>query len=368
MLNKGISSGSKRIVTVDPYSLKSYEFKRNKFFESSTRKPSGDGTYISYVQTKDIISSTIDISRGLSNEDLKDAIEIKVYDELGLESDLEYSIFYFESNERQDGEERIFNVIVVDVAKLEGIFENVKTLQYIDYITAAPFLIKSLYTKKILDSHKTDCFLYFHKDDAFITIYQNGQYLFSKSIRYSLGVLSDTFSQSIGKRVDENEFFTMLKKTGLQNENSLYQQHFIKLFGELFLYVKDVIEYSKRAYHIDKIDDIYIGSEIGNIAGITDFCQSHTNISTKKLEFKISKNANDVDVDPIHTLLTLSALDHKDNADESLNFSVFKRPPPFKQRPSGKLTLLVAATLLLSLIYPGYQYAQNTLLQNDIKA
>ncbi len=367
MLKKGIVSSVKKVVTVDPYSLKSYQFFKNKFFEVDTKKIDKDAFCISYIQTKDVISSTIDISRGLSDEDLKDAIEVKVYDELGLEDDLEYSIFYFESNEKHDSDDRIFNVIVVDRAKLESIFENVKAISYIDYITTAPFLIKSLYNKKILDNSTIDCFLYFHQDDAFITIYQNGVYLFSKSIKYSLKMLSDTFSQNIGKRVDENEFFKMLKTSGLQNENSLYQQQLVRLFGEMFLYIKDVIEYAKRAYHIEEIDTIYIGSEIGNIVGIVDFCQSHINITTKKLEFKISKNTHELDIDPIHTLLTLTAMDYKELPDDTLNFSIFKRPPPFNKRPSGKLIMTVAATLVISLTYPIYQMVNKFFIDKKIE-
>ncbi len=366
-MSKTSITSNKKIITVDPYSLKSYEFFKNRFSQSSTKKSSKDGFCISYIQTKDIISSTIDISRGLNDDDLKDAIEVKAYDELGLEDDLEYSIFYFESNEKHDGDDRIFNVIVIDIAKLESIFEDVKTIQYIDYITAAPFLIKSLYNKKVLDMSSIDCFLYFHQDDAFIAIYQNGSYLFSKSIKYSLKMLSDTFSQNVGKRVDENDFFKMLTTSGLQNANSLYQQQLIKLFGELFLYVKDVIDYAKRAYHIDKIDNIYIGSEIGNIIGITDFCQSYININTKKLEFKISKNTNEIEIDPIHTLLTLSAMDYRELPDDNLNFSIFKRPPPFNQRPSGKLIMTIAASLLISLAYPTYQMVDSFFINKKVE-
>jgi len=366
---KGILSavGDKPIVTIDPYSLKSYMYKKSIFEKSSPKELAKNNFFISYVQTKDIISSTVDIARSIAGEDLRDAIEIKAYDELGLDSGAEYSIFYFES-QKQDADERIFNVIAVDKASLYDIFADVKDIKYVDYITTAPFLFKSLYTKSILEPTGTDCFVYFHKDDAHVTIYQNGEYIFSKSIRYSLKVISDTFSKELGKHVDESEFFDMLSKTGLQNKNNTYQQQLMKLFGEVFVYINDVILYAKRAYNLDTIDQIYLGTELGYVAGLEEFCHNYVNIPTKKLDLKVAKNASEFEVDPMHSLLALSAQEFlEDSIDEEMNISIFKKPPPFKNRPSGKLVQVAAATLLLSMAYPTYQFVYDTMfLKTDL--
>jgi hypothetical protein len=366
---KGVLSnvGEKPIVTLDPYSLKSYLYKKSLFEKTTPKELAKNNFFISYVQTKDIISSTVDIARSISGEDLRDAIEIKAYDELGLDSGAEYSIFYFES-QKQEGDERIFNVIAVDKAGLYDIFEEVKDIKYVDYITTAPFLFKALYNKSILEPTQTDCFVYFHKSDAFVTIYQDGEYIFSKSIRYSLKVISDTFSKELGKHVDENEFFEMLSKTGLQNRNNTYQQQLMKLFGEVFVYINDVILYAKRAYNLDKIDQIHLGTELGYVAGLEEFCHNYVNIPTKKLELKIAKNASEFEVDPMHALMALSAQEYLDGEiDEETNISIFKKPPPFKNRPSGKLVQVAAASLFLSLAYPTYQFVyENMFLKTEL--
>ncbi len=368
MLKKSIlRPGNKNIVTVDPYSLSSFEYQDNLISKGNIKRYDQKSFYNSYVQTKDVISSTVDIDNDVSAEDLKDAIEIKAYDELGLESSKEYSIFYFESN-RVDGDFKVFNVIAIDKERLDEVFGELKDIKYIDYITVAPFLMKSLYNRKLLTSESTDCFVYFHKDDAFVAIYQNGEYIFSKSIRYSLKNISDTFSKELGKRIDESELYAMLAKSGLRNENSAYQQQFMKLFGEVFVYINDVILYAKRAYGLEKIDQIFLGSEIGNIPGIDEFCNNYVNIPTKKLEFKISKNANEINIDPLHTLLIINAQDYQTNFDESFNVSIFKRPPPIWKRPSGRLIQSVAAALVISLAYPGYQFVNdNFFLKEELK-
>jgi len=366
MLKKSIIGlGPKKIVTVDPYSLSSYEYHENIISQGNIKKYDNKSFYNSYIQTKDVISSTVDIDNEVSSEDLKDAIEIKAYDELGLDSSREYSIFYFESN-RADGDFKVFNVIAIDKNRLDEIFGELKDVKYIDYITVAPFLLKSLYSKKHLDEDSTDCFVYFHKDDAFVAIYQNGEYIFSKSIRYSLKNISDTFSKELGQRVDENEFFSMLAKSGLRNENSAYQQQLMKLFGEVFVYINDVILYAKRAYGLDTVNQIFMGTEIGDIQGIDEFCTNHVNIPTKKLEFKISKNAKEVDINPLHTLLVINAQEYQTSHDEKFNVSVFKRPAPLKDRPTGKLIQAVAASLVISLAYPAYQMYDDFIISRDI--
>ncbi len=368
MLKKSImGSSSKTIVTVDPYSSSSFEYQDNIISKGNIKRYEQKSFYNSYIQTKDVISSTVDIDNDISQEDIKDAIEIKAYDELGLESSREYSIFYFESN-RTDNEFKVFNVIAIDKERLDEIFGELKDIKYIDYITVAPFLMKSLYTRNILSEESTDCFVYFHKDDAFVAIYQDGEYIFSKSIRYSLKNISDTFSKELGKRVDESELFAMLSKSGLRNENSAYQQQFMKLFGEVFVYINDVVLYAKRAYGLNAIDQIFLGTEIGNIPGMDEFCNNYVNIPTKKLEFKISKNANEIKIDPLHTLLIINAQEYQSSYDESLNVSIFKRPPPLWKRPSGKLIQSVAAALMISLAYPGYQFVyDNFFLQEELK-
>jgi hypothetical protein len=362
---KAKKSTANKITTVDPYTLSSYSYANNVINKSSVTKFDEKSFYNSYIQTKDVISDLIDIDNEISEEDLKDAIEIKAYDELGLDESREYSIFYFESN-KTDSDFRVFNVIAIDKERLDEIFGELNSIKYIDHITVAPFLMKSLYTKGMLSSDGTDCFVYFHKDDAFVAIYQGGEYLFSKSIRYSLNNISDTFSKQLGTRVDREDFYNILTKSGFQNTNSAYQQQLMKIFGEVFVYINDIILYAKRAYSLDKLDQIYLGTDIGNIYGIEEFGFNYINLPIKNLEFIISKNKSDID--PLHTLLIINAKDYKENLDESLNLSVFKRPPPFSQRPSGKLVKATAAALMLSLLYPGYQFVYNNfVLKKEIR-
>ena len=47
---------------------------------------------------------------------------------------------------------------------------------------------------------------------------------------------------------------------------------------------------------------------------------------------------------------------------DTLNFSIYKRPPPLTQRPAGKLLGVFALSMLIGLAFPGYQLAYNAYL------
>ena len=85
---------SSEIVSIDPLSLVSYAYSKNEIKLNKLEKSDKNAFFISYLQTRDVISATIDISRNIPDSDLKDAIEIKVYDELALDSAIEYVISY----------------------------------------------------------------------------------------------------------------------------------------------------------------------------------------------------------------------------------------------------------------------------------
>jgi hypothetical protein len=219
-------------------------------------------------------------------------------------------------------------------------------------------LIGALYKKSVIDQRSgAECFIYFQKNDAFLAIYQNGRYLYSKSLRYSLREINERFCALIGERVDEDNFFAMLKRDGLNTSDTRYQQQFMKLFGEVFLYINDISVYGKRYCNISQIDRVYIGTEIGIIAGMNEYAKSYMGLESHNFDFNISSNAKDNYVDQVHLMMALAAQIYKEsNEEDTFNLTIFKRPDPLSKRPVGTLLAFVAAGLAVSLIYPAYNY------------
>ncbi|MDR0762332.1 MAG: hypothetical protein LBF13_04715 [Campylobacteraceae bacterium] len=358
-LNKYASS----TVTIDPYSVTSYTFDSNEMIENDLHKSSfkNSSFFISYVMTKDIVSGTLEISRSIPENDLKDALEIKAYEDLGLDSSINYKINYIETSaSANDQKNYIYDVFAVNSDTLMQSFIPLrKKISYVDYITAAPFLIGALYKKGIIDQHGgAECFIYFQKNDAFLALYQNGHYLYSKSLRYSLREINERFCSLLGERIDEDTFFSMLKKDGLNTTDIKYQQQFMKLFGEIFLYINDISVYAKRYCNISQIARVYIGTDIGIIFGMNEYAKSYMGIEALDFNFNISINSREHYIDQIHVMMALSAQIYAESDDNSTiaNFTIFKRPDPLSKRPAGKFLAVAGLALAASLAYPIYQY------------
>ncbi len=354
------NNASKRyssIITIDPGNLKSYRFQNN---EIKLNKLSGfkkENFYISAISAKNLITDSIEISRNITDEDLDSAIDIQVYDELNFDPAIQYTIFYKEFIGFEDSAKRKFNIFAIETKKIEEEFkEVVKKVKYIDYILPEPLLIKSVYSKNLLEQDSVDCFLYFKKNDAFLAIYADGEYIYSKAISFSLEKMHEKFCELAGESYQYDDFINFILtgySTNIPEEN---QRLIIKLYKELFVYINDVIFYAKRAYLIENINRIFINSSVGIFKNIDRYIRTYIDIEPHELNFIIAKNAKEVQSEQLHNLMVLTALEYIDEPDDSLNFSVFKRPPPFRQRPSGKITYTIILSLIISLLYPAYQF------------
>jgi len=366
MAKKDTTQGFSDIVSIDPVSLKAYKYAKNEIQPFELKKSDKSSFFISYIQSRDVITATIDINRNIPEEDIDTAIEIQVYDELGLDSTIDYKITHLEI-ETSDTKNRAYNVFVIDAILLQTqLGEIKKKTSYIDYVTTAPFLIKSLYQKSLLESDGIDCFIYFQKNDAFLAIYRGGEYLYSKSLHYSLTQLSEKFSELIGERISDDDFYKLLTTEGLKSTDSSYQSYLMQLFGELFLYVNDVLIFAKRSYEIESVDKIYIGSEVGPFIGVDEYVKSYIGLEAFEFNFSIAINSKEWYIDQIHILMALTSQVYLEDKNEELNFSIFRRPPPLNERPVGKLLGVIAASLILSFAYPAYQYGHSQFLQINI--
>jgi len=99
MFLKKSSSNStiKNVVTLNVFSEKSYIFKDDTF------KPLNKLTYntanfiTSYISNKDLITTQVHISRSIPEEDIADILDIKAYEELGLDPANNYVISSYKS-------------------------------------------------------------------------------------------------------------------------------------------------------------------------------------------------------------------------------------------------------------------------------
>ena len=233
-------------------------------FLSEVKSPTyaKDQFVISYLNTRDFITAQIEISKNIPEEDLYDAINSKAYDELALNQAIEYHIHSIETFDTLDEKNRHFHVFIVDPDDLKERFKNVvEKVKYIDVIIPAPLLIKSLYSKELIENSNVHCFIYIQENDASLTIYRNQDFVYTKSLKFSLIDLHERFCDLYGERIPYDDFLDFYQNADLKTTQSDYKEYFIKLYKELISNINDILTYAKRAFEIDKLEHIYIGSQ-----------------------------------------------------------------------------------------------------------
>ena len=112
-----------------------------------------------------------------------------------------------------------------------------------------------------------------------------------------------------------------------------------------------MLTYAKRAFELDTIDQIYIGSQIGSIAGLDEYSQTYLGLISKSFDFDYGFETNGEYVDQIHQMMHLYTMTDSEERYEC-NFSLYPRPPKFMQRASGKLIAISGIALVVAFSYP----------------
>jgi hypothetical protein len=341
------------IISANPYRNDFYVGTLNSISNIATPSFQKEQYAVSFLNTKGFISALIGISKNVPEDDVYDALENKIYEELALDMAVEYQIQYIEAINNSTESERFYHAFIVDPLTLEQEFApTVQAIKYIDQIVPVPLLLKSLYVKELLDSSGVHGFIYFQENDAFLTIYKDQEFVYTKSLKYSLKQMHERFCELLGETIDLGSFENILSTQGLNPSNPEYQKAFFKLYGEIFLHINDIITYAKRAFEIKQFDAIYLGTAVGIISGLDEYAQTYLGLKAHPFDFDYGFKITQNSVDQIHQLMhTYARLESEERYE--CNFTLFHRPPPFAKRDSGKLILVIAASLAAALLYPG---------------
>jgi hypothetical protein len=328
-----------------------------------------DQFVISYLNTRDFITAQIEISKNIPEEDLYDAINSKAYDELALDQAVEYNIQFIETFDTLDEDNRHFHVFIVNPSDLTERFKPVvEKIKYIDVIIPAPLLLKSLYTKELIEDNGVHCFIYIQENDAFLTIYRNQEFVYTKSLKFALTDMHERFCDLYGERITYDDFLDFYQHANLKTTDSEYKKYFIKLYKELISNINDILTYAKRAFEIEKFERLYIGSQEKTKTELYELLEFELNIPASEFKFDYGFEISEsYYIDQLHALMQLYTLIPSEEK-YTCNFTVYRRPPKFIRRESGKLIILVLASFALAFAYPitywVLTYAQE--LQEDL--
>jgi len=341
------------VLSVNPYKETYYNGISSFIAEEQSPSFAKDQFVISYLNTRDFITAHIEISKNIPQEDLADAINNKAYDELALDQAVEYKIQYIETFNNLDEENRHFHLFIVDPLDITNTFENViDKIKYVDVIIPVPLLIKSLYVKEIIESSGVHCFIYLQENDASLTLYRDKEFIYTKSLKYSFFEMHERFCELYGERIPYDEFLKFFTTENLKTSTSPYKEYLIRLYRELISNVNDILTYAKRAFEIENFEHIYIGSQIQTQSKIHEITEVILNIHTSDFNFDYGFEFSDETyLDQTHALMQLYTLVSDEDKYEC-NFTLYKRPPKFIHRESGKVIILTAISFALAFAYP----------------
>ena len=162
---------------IDPFDSISISYD-GKNFNNKLDKKSFIGSRVSY---SDVILHSFKVSDTISDDELKTNVEIKMYDDAGLDLQKKYKITYIKK-ELDFEDSVLIEAFAIEVDRItESLSSVLSHTKHIDFL-ALPFLsFTTLYKNKIIET-KNDLFVYIDENEAFLSIYKDGKYLSTKSL------------------------------------------------------------------------------------------------------------------------------------------------------------------------------------------
>ncbi len=362
----------KRQTKTRPFSFLLYSPTQDRYYEYDRKhirvveKPNPKLKLISFIAFEDVISETVEMSGVLEGEELYHAIELKLFNELALESSHDYKICFDKiKNQEANRAHKIYNVYAAAHQTISARLLTLKNI-YIDFVFTPQTAIKALFTKNLLKSSSTFAFIYLCHDSAYLCVYQNGNLTYSKPIRSSLLAMTKRFSEILGERVDAEEMIKLLVDADERNKKPQYAAAIKALLAEFFAAVSDILIHAKRVNQIGEYEAIFVGTERGSIAGISKIAKEFFETPFKDFEFNLGFYTDDF-VDISTRLMIFAFLNDSKNY-EQLNFSIYKRPPPLFKRAAGRFLAIFVFSIIASCSYPFYNFTfANELYSRQIK-
>jgi hypothetical protein len=356
-----------KVIAIDPYNFERLVYLENDILKRIKPDEISKKSLIStYIPLNYITTYELTISKNLINKiDLYDHIEAQAYEELELDESAKYIFKYKLIESISDEKNLIAEVVIVQEDILKNYFEPIlNKYDYIDYITYNGFLFEVLYQKKILLPQK-DIFLFITKNSSLITLYADGMFLQNIVLNDGIESLYEKLKRDDEidiKHFNYKVFVELLIKKGLNhnyyddNEEILFNK-LSEIFSSFLMPITNQLNSLQRKFALPTIDRIFISTEYGLIPGSIEFSHNYFGeIEVKELKFDTKYNPNNIRINQLLFLTMLSAQYAYEEDYQIDNFTIKRRPPTFFYRKSGQFISIAIASLMLSLVYPTYQY------------
>ena len=326
-----------RVINITP--KYQYVFDNGKIVKKELSKEKGVIT--SFIHPKDLIAITKRFELHLTEEEILLEMEKYIYSYPGVDINKEYKTIFIPIKRQNN---LMMEAILIDTQQIRKSFEDIlKIYKYIDFISPS-FLAWSEYYNITKLEAKKDIFIYFNEDEAFLSAFDEGKYIFHKSLNKLT-----TLAKLLDK--DTKEVIELLKIKGLDGSKYEDESEFNiikKFFEEFFLKVFNIINISLSDYQIFKFDRIVFYSPF-EINGL--FTQYENYWNSHGIEFK--KSILKTEYDHLEYLITV--FNAKNYTNEDVNLTIFYKPPNFLTTKAGIFSIVFILSVLFIVSFVLYK-------------
>lgn len=320
---------------------------------------------ISRVFYEDVIVYSFKIPSVQAKDDLSSLVEIKMYEEAGLDVNKSYKITYL-IKELDFDEMCLVESFAVDVEILKQRYQDsIKKVKYIDFLALPFFAYTTFYTNKIL-LPKNDVFVYIGDDEAFLSFYKDGSYISTKSTLNLIEIVEKLNAQGI--HIDLEKLKDTLLNKGFKQD--LYEKQESELFmaiesifSDILTKLNNIAMHNRSVFGFDKTQRIFFSTKDGRIKGLKEFVSNFGFADTELLDFNLfSEKQNGYFLDNV---VCSYGLDKYLQNSNKQNMTIFSRPPSFLSTKFGRLSLWVVLFVAVLLGVYGYFFFDIQNLQNQ---
>ena len=350
-------SAKEAIVYIDPFSKVILKAGKNSFEPISNIRKYFTGSRVGY---EDIITYSFKVHKTISKEDLDIQVELKMYEDAGLQTDRKYKFDYIKK-ELDYEESYIIEVFALDIEKtkesLSYLFSKTGRL---DFLALPNLSFETFYTNKIL-SPKKDIFVYFGEKEAFLSIFKDGKYLSSSSLNTLEEIAKETGS-TISEDLSVDTLRELLKEKGLDetryddNQKELYTALY-SVFSDIFFKINNIAMHNRSIFGFDAVERIFLSTDEGRVRGLREFVKTIGFDETELGDFNLFKQKSNKNF--LEHIVASYIFYKKNSKDNGCNLTFVEKRKPFFKTKAGSFILFFIFCIFAFGSYPTYLFLEN---------
>ncbi len=303
-----------------------------------------------------LITLSLKLPLSTPKDQLDLQVELKMYNEGGLDPNKDYVIDYL-TYELPNSDELLIEAFALDQDRLEEyIRPTIEKTGFLDVLFPRFIAYESLYKEQ---SNTCDIYFYLAEDEAFAAIYDRGRFIGVRQL-YSLTQIAKRSGIEVAK------LDSFLSSKGLSIDRyTPDEMHIYDALSDIFYKSVEKIVYAinfKRSYFgIEKADCLIVDFKGQMIPGLGELFESfgYEGLQVKPLECcGKQKDAS--------LLVLANYLYRYEELWQRLNFSVYERKKPLYTYPVAKIAAAFLLFLLLLVGAGWYLEAQSSRLDEEI--